>query len=109
MKAVGVTALKENPNILSQCAAEGEYVLVTSKNQAMAVSVPFDERLFEAGVHVQMAITLYQQGVLTLVKAAKLAKLPVETFLMQLNTLGVVVVEQTADELAADLQALGLV
>ena len=81
MKTVGVRALRENPGVLSQSAAKGEFVLVTNRNNPISLSVPFDEELLKSGVHVNMAAKLYEEGVLTLTKSATLAKMSVESFL----------------------------
>ena len=106
MKTIGVRALRENPGVLSQSAEAGEYVLVTNRSDPVSLAIPFDEDLLQLGVHVNVAIKLYQDGVLTLPRAARIARLSVEEFLGKLAILGVVVVEQDADELEADLAAL---
>ncbi len=104
MKTIGVRALRENPGVLSQCAAKGEYVLVTNRNDPMSLSVPFDDELVRSGVHVNIAVKLYDEELLSLAKAAKLARMPVETFLNTLANLGIVVVDQTRQELESDLK-----
>jgi len=106
MKTIGVRALRENPGVLSQSAEAGEYVLVTNRSDPVSLAIPFDEDLLRSGVHVNVAAKLYEEGVLTLPKAARIAQLSVEDFLGKLAILGVVVVEQDADELEADLAAL---
>lgn len=108
MKTVGVRALRENPGILNQCADMGEFVLLTNRNQPMSLSIPFDQRLLENGVHVSLAIMLFEQGAVTLVKAAKIADMSTEAFLAHLKTAGVIVLDQTAQELADDLKTLGI-
>ncbi|MBX2808268.1 MAG: UPF0175 family protein [Cellvibrionaceae bacterium] len=108
MKTVGVRALRENPGILSQSAAEGEFVLLTNRNEPISLSVPFNDDLLDAGVNINVAIKLYEEGVLTLAKAAKLSKMPVETFLNKLGCLGIVVVDQSTKDLSADLDTLNL-
>ena len=106
MKTIGVRALRENPGVLSRCAADGEFVLITHRNDPLSLSVPFDNELLRVGVHVTLAVKLYEEGVLTLAKAAKLAKMPVESFLQKLAGLGIVTVDQTSEELNADLSIL---
>jgi len=106
MKTVGVRALRENPGVLSQSAAKGEFVLVTNRNDPISLSVPFDDDLLKSGVHINIGVKLYEDGVLTLTKAAALAKMPVETFIKILGHMGIVVVDQTSEELDADLDSL---
>lgn len=106
MKAIGVRALRENPGVLSQYAGKGEFVLVTNRNKPISLSVPFSDELIESGVHINIAVILYEDGVLTLTKAAKLARLPVEGFMKKLVSLGVVSVDQSVEELDSDLNNL---
>ncbi|MES9906168.1 MAG: UPF0175 family protein [Sedimenticola sp.] len=98
MKTIGVRALRENPGVLNQSAQSGEIVLLTNRSQPMSLSIPFDDYLLSEGVHVDIAVKLLEEGAVTLVKAAKLAKMPVESFMEKLALLGVVVVDQTEEE-----------
>lgn len=104
MKTIGVRALRENPGVLSQSAAVGEYVLVTNRNHPISLSIPFDDDLIRLGVHINIAVKFYEDGVLTLAKASKLAKMPVEMFINKLANLGVIVFDQTVEELESDLK-----
>ena len=61
---------------------------------------------FAQGVHLNVAIKLFEDGILTLTKAAKLAKMPTEEFILRLASLGIVVADQSTKELEADLEAL---
>ena len=106
MKTIGIRALRENPGVLSQYAAAGEFVLVTNRNDPISLSVPFDDDLLRSGVHLSVAVKLYEENVLTLVKAARLAKMPVEVFMQKLASFGVTVVDQSTEELVSDLNAL---
>lgn len=101
-----VRGLWENPGVLKQCAAKGEFVLVTNRNGPRSLSEPFNDELLRAGVHISIAVKLYEDGLVTLDKAAMLAKMPLESFMKQLALLGVVMVDQSADELDADLGTL---
>ncbi|MCV6615598.1 MAG: UPF0175 family protein [Cellvibrionaceae bacterium] len=106
MKTIGVRALRENPGVLSQSAAAGEFVLLTSHSKPISLALPFDEELLKCGVHISLALKLYQEGTMTLSKAATLAKLPIEDFLEHIASLDIAVADQSASELAADLGAL---
>ena len=53
-----------------------------------------------------MAIKLYEDGIVGLVKAAHIAKMPVESFLNKLALLDIDTVDLTDDELDYDLKAL---
>ncbi len=106
MKSIGIRALRENPGLLSQAAAEGKLLLVTNRSEPVSIALPFGDDLIKAGIHVQLAIKLFEEGVLTLSKAANLAHMSVEQFMNSLASLGITVVHQSADELREDLQEL---
>jgi len=106
MKTIGVRALRENPGVLSQCAEAGELILVTNRNNPISLSVPFTDDLLQFGIRTSMAVKLYQEGVLTLSKSAKFANISIEDFLQKLAVIGVVVVDQTPEELESDLEAI---
>lgn len=106
MKTIGIRALRENPGILSKHAASGEYVLLTNRNDPMSLSIPFDDELIKEGVHVAMAIKFYEDGLVALAKAARIARMSVEAFLSQLAELDIDVVDQSEAELAEDLKNL---
>ena len=106
MKTIGVRALRENPGVLSQYAEAGELIMVTNRNNPISLSVPFSDDLLQSGIGVSMAVKLFEEGVLTLPKAAKFAKMSIEEFLLKLSALGVIVVDQTTKELESDLEAI---
>ena len=106
MKTIGIRALRENPGVLSQCAERGELILVTNRNNPISLSVPFSDELLQSDIGVSMAVKLFEEGVLTLPKSAKLAKMSIEEFLLKLAALGVIVVDQTTKELKSDLGAI---
>lgn len=107
MKTVGVRNLVSNPGILSKSAEKGESVLLLNRSRPMSLSIPFDDELVNSGAHIRAAISLFEDGTLTLNKAAALAKMPVETFMETLGLLGVVAVDQQLAELNEDLDTIG--
>jgi hypothetical protein len=68
--------------------------------------VPFDEWLVRFGLPVALAIRLYQEDVLSLGQASRIAGLPEEEFVERLGTAGVAVARYPADELADEMAAL---
>jgi len=95
MKIIGVRALRENPGILSQSAWLGERLLLTNRNNPISLSIPFDEHLLSVGVHLDIALKLYEDNVLTLVKPSKVAGLSIEQFMEHLEALNIEVVKQS--------------
>ena len=106
MKTVGVRALRENPGVLSGSASNGELLLVTNRSSPISLVVPFGEELLESGVHINMAVKLFEDGLLSLVKSAKLAKMNVESFMELLATFDIPVVNYDASELDEELSLL---
>lgn len=103
MKTVGVRALRENPGVLSESAANGELLLVTNRSTPVSLSVPFSDELIQSGIHVNLALRLFEDRLLSLVKAAKLAKMNVESFMELLSTLDISVVDHDVNDLEDEL------
>ena len=106
MQTIGIRALRTNPGLLSNNAKKGLLTLVTNHSVPVSLSVPFDSILLSLGIHILLAIKLFEEGVLTLPRAAKLADLSTEAFLSKLAVLGIVVVDQSSEELDAELKYL---
>lgn len=104
MQTIGIRALRTNPGLLSKNAKKGVLTLVTNRSIPISLSIPFDSTLLAFGIHILLAIKLFEEGVLTLPRAAKLADLSTEAFLSKLAVLGVIVVDQSSEELAAELK-----
>ncbi len=104
MQTVGIRALRINPGLLSSNAKKGVLTLVTNHSVPVSLSIPFDDSLLSLGIHVFLAIKLFEEGNLTLQRAAKLSGLSTETFLSRLATLGITVVDQPTSELDAELK-----
>jgi len=59
------------------------------------------------GVGAALAIKLFQDGTISLGKAAKRSGMPCEGFIEQLASLGIAAVEYSPDELDGELTAIG--
>lgn len=81
--------------------------MVAKHGRPLFVAVPLDEEMLRSGVHVALAIKLFQDGTMSLGKAAKLAGLSSEGFVEQLASIGVKVVDYPPEELDAELAAIG--
>ncbi len=73
----------------------------------MSLSIPFDEALLHHGLHIRLAAKLFEEGVSTLVDAAKIANTPLESFIQKLGAMGIAVVDYEANELDQELKILG--
>jgi len=98
--------LRNHAGKLLRDAEEGRLSLITKHGRPAAVAVPFDERLVEQGVHRSFAMRLFEQKLVTLAQAAKIASLSIEEFLDVLAATGTTLVDYSPEELHAELKHL---
>jgi len=98
--------LRNRAGGLLKDAENGRLSLITKHGRPAAVAVPFDAELIEQGVHRVLAVRLFQERLLTLAQAAKVAGLSIEEFLDILRVTETDVVDYPAEELSAELDAL---
>lgn len=106
LKTFNIRDLRQRTGTLVREAEEGGLSLVTKHGRAVFLAVPLSERLLEAGVHQALALHLYEHGVVSLSKAARLAEVPVERFLRLLSAAGVDAVRYPPEELEDELRHL---
>lgn len=105
MDAFTIRDLRERTGELIRDAEEGRLSIVTKHGQPVFVAVPFDETLLKAGVGVALAVKLFDDEVVSLGKAAKLAGMPQGEFIDYLGALKIPVVRYGKDELQQELTA----
>lgn len=104
MDTFTVRDLRERTGALIHGAEAGELSLITKHGRPVFLAVPFSEELIELGLRLAMAIKLYEEEIITLEKAAKLANLPIETFIEKLGKIGVSVVRYSPTEIDKELE-----
>lgn len=102
-----VRDLRERTGELIRDAEEGKLSLVTKHGQPVFVAVPFDESMLREGLHVALAIKLYEEEVVSIGKAAKLAGLPLVEFMDKLAAASIPVVRYDPAELDQELAMFG--
>lgn len=102
--AFSVRDLRERTGELLRNAERGSLSLVTKYGRPAFLAVPFDQRLLDLGVQRALAVKLFQEEVVSLSQAAKVAGLPVEDFLDVLRSAGVPAVDYAADELDEEME-----
>nr|MDT0253866.1 UPF0175 family protein [Endozoicomonas sp.] len=107
MELFGIRDLRERMGDLSRTAEAGKLAVITRHDRPLMAGIPFNESLFQEGVHICLAVHLFSQGVITPAKAARMAGLPLESFFRKLGHLGVPVVDYDLDELEQELKNLG--
>ncbi len=107
MDTFTVRDLRERTGELIRDAETGELSVVTKHGRPVFIAVPFDESVVKSGVLTALAVKLYEEDVLSLGKAAKFAGCTVAEFTEQLGRAGIPSVRYSAEELEAELAALG--
>lgn len=104
MDVFTVRDLRERTGQLLQDAEEGRLSLVTKHGRPAFIAVPFDERLVALGLQKALATRLFQEGVLSLSQAARVAGTPLEDFLDILQAAGVPAVDYPPDDLDEEMR-----
>lgn len=107
METFTIRDLRERTGELVRGAEEGRLSLVTKHGQPVFVAVPMDETLVREGVTVALSIKLFQEGALSLAKAARLCRMNLPQFAAKLAEQGIPAVDYPPEELEAELAAIG--
>jgi prevent-host-death family protein len=84
MDVFSVRELRAHSARLMRNAEEGKMAVLTKRGKPTALSIPFSERALELGVTRDLAVQLFENGSITLVKAAKLASISPSEFMQLL-------------------------
>ncbi len=103
MQSFGIRELRENIGSFAAEAEAGVISVITRNGTPLTVNIPFDETLINLGAHKSLAIKLYQEEVLSLNKAAKLAGMPMDEFIRILGALGISVIGYDENQLQQEL------
>lgn len=107
MESFTIRDLRERTGELVRNAEQGKLAVVAKHGHPLFVAVPMDEDMLRSGVHVALAIKLFQDGTLSLGKAAKMAGLSFEAMVEHLASVGVPVVDYPPEDLDAEVVAIG--
>ena len=107
MKTVNVSGLKNNPSEALRMA-NTDLVLVMNRNEpdALIVGLKSSNIIDLPGVKKALATALFKEGDLSLARAARLADLPLASFIAHISRLGVPVINQPEDDVRHDLDTL---
>jgi len=107
MQTFTIRDLRDRTAEIVRDAEAGKLSLVTRHGEPVFVAVPFDEALLREGVHVALAARLFDEQLLSLGKAARVAGMSAPEFVDRLARLGIPVARPAPDELGQELDALG--
>jgi predicted HTH domain antitoxin len=107
METVNVSGLKNNPTEALR-KAQDDVVLVMNRDQphALMVGIGRTGALDVEGVRPALATALFRDGNLSLARAARVAGMPLSTFMAHVSRLGIPVVQMSAAEAERDLDTL---
>ena len=107
MQTVNVSSLKNNPSMALR-SAKDDLVVVMNRDQpdAVLIGLQSGKILSEPGVRIALAVALFKDGGLTLVRSAKLAQMPLASFIAHASRLGIAVIDLTVEEVKQDIETL---
>lgn len=103
MDVFSVRDLRVHSARLMQDAEEGRIAVLTKRGRPTALTIPFDARALELGVPRDLALQLFEEGTLTLVKAARLAGMSVSDFMDLLARFDIPAVNLSAEDLKREI------
>jgi len=106
MDTFTIRDLRERTGELIRDAEVGQLAIVTKHGRPVFIALPFDEITMKSGVHVALAMKLFQSEVLSLGKAAKFADCSVSEFSNYLAKAGIPIANYSPEELEEELKAL---
>ena len=107
MQVVNVSGLKNNPSEALRSARD-DVVVVMNRDQpdAVIIGLQSGKLLSEPGVRAALASALFRDGGLSLVRSARMAQMPLATFIAHVSRLGIPVVTHDASGVARDMETL---
>jgi predicted HTH domain antitoxin len=107
MKTINVSGLKNNPTGALRASKDGVVVVMNrDEPDALMVGLGPTGALDLPGVRTALATALFRDGHLALARAARVARMPLASFVAHLSRLGIPVVRLSAEEAARDLDTL---
>jgi predicted HTH domain antitoxin len=105
MKTVNVRQLKNNPSDALRMARK-QPVVVMNRDQPEAVLFHLDDEglLGEPGVRLALATALYKSESISLGRAAKVAGIPLEAFMVEMGRAGIPLIRGNTRTLRGDLK-----
>ena len=88
METFGIRDLRERSGDLTRTAESGQMALITCRDKPLLLGIAFTEELLEQGVAPILAIHLFRNGLVTLAKGARIARVPLADFIRMLGTQG---------------------
>lgn len=106
MQNFSVRDLREHTGEIIHSAEAGHLAIVTKHSKPVFIAVPFNDVLIENGIHIAIAIEMYRERIISLGKAAKIAKCSIEEMIEKMAAFDIVVVDYDQKELEDELKVI---
>lgn len=107
MHVVNVSGLKNNPSEALRNARDDVVVVMNrDEPEAMMIGPQSGKLLSEPGLRAALASALFRDGGLSLVRSARMAQMPLASFIAHVSRLGIAVVAHDASEVTRDMETL---
>ena len=104
LNVFSVRDLRLRSSELVRDAEAGRVSVITKRGRPAALALPFGSRLFDLGLDKDLAVALFEKGLLTMERSAKLAGLTLDGFMDLLAITGTGAVDYPPDELEAEMK-----
>ena len=107
MKTVNVSGLKNNPTEALRKSHKNLVVVMNrDRPDAMMIGLESSDMLSVKGAREALATALFRDGNLSLARSARVARVPLVTFIAHLSRLGIPVIRLDEQDTARDLDTL---
>lgn len=103
MQTYSVRDLREHTGELIRGAEAGDWAIVSKHGTPVIIAAPFNEVALKHGVQVALALKLFDDEVVTLRQAARMAEMTLADFMALCTVREIPVVRLSPEELAAEL------
>ena len=87
--------------------SDDDFLVITKDGQPVFLVIPFNEFLQKNGVALSLAVRLYQEEVISMGRAARVAGVSQEEFMDCLSSMGIPVIDYDPSELRDELMVFG--
>ena len=99
-----VRDLRIHSGTLLKDAENGQISLITKHGKPAIIALPFDKQLLNIGIDMDLAIKLFENRLISLSKAAKIASLSIEEFIDIMQETGISVVNYAPEDLDNEMK-----
>lgn len=101
-----VRDLRTRTSAMIREAENGNVSIITKRGRPTALTVPFNHRLLELGIGTDLALVLFENNLISLKKAARLADMPLDVFLQHVGASKLPAVNYPAEELDEEMNVV---